>query len=220
MLIRGVGIDAAFTNMGFARVDIRIDADTKKTEVICTGLQLVTTQSHEGKTVRKSSIELRRAKELQAAMITYCQGAQLVFVEVPSGSQSASAARALGIAVGVLASCPLPIIEVSPMEVKFAVSKSKKINPTKAQVIQWAVKHWPQAPWLRDRGKTGGRIVLANEHLADAMATVMAGINTPDFQRLMTLSNHHAIPLPNHERPSPDRSPRRRVSLGSVPVAR
>ena len=219
MFIQAVGIDAAFTNMGFARVTLQLGDNPKDVKVICTDLELITTQSHEGKTVRKSSIELRRAKELHAALIRYCAGAQLVFVEVPSGSQSASAARALGIAVGVLASCPLPIIEVSPMEVKFAVSQNKKINPSKVQIIQWAVKHWPDAPWLRDRSKKDGRIVLANEHLADAMATIMAGIATPDFQRLLTLSKQNAIPMLNHERPAPDGRTRRRISLGDLPVA-
>jgi len=199
-----VGIDAAFANMGFARVRLDPNPDGKGVRVACLDLKLVSTQADGHKTVRKSSEELRRAKELNAALVAYCAGASFAFVEVPSGSQSASAARALGIAVGVLASCPIPIIEVSPMEVKVAVSGNRKTKANKADIIKWAVRHWPGAPWLRDRGKIDGRIINDNEHLADAMATVMAGIATPEFQRLLAMVPH-ATPSTSSLGPSSSR---------------
>jgi Holliday junction resolvasome RuvABC endonuclease subunit len=192
--ITAVGIDAAFANMGFAKVEINLQGG--QTTVVCRDLILVSTEVIEDrKAVRKSSTELRRAKELHEAIQTHCSDVQFAFVEVPSGSQSASAARALGIAVGVLASCPVPIIEVSPMEVKFAVIPNKKIKVSKDYIIQWAVKKWPQAPWLLSRGANKGAIVKANEHLADALATVMAGIATPEFQRLIALNAIPGLPV-------------------------
>lgn len=199
-----VGIDAAFANMGFARVRLDPNPDGKRVRVACLDLKLVSTQADGHKTVRKSSEELRRAKELNAALVAYCAGASFAFVEVPSGSQSASAARALGIAVGVLSCCPIPIIEVSPMEVKVAVSGNRKTKANKADIIKWAVRHWPGAPWLRDRGKIDGRIINDNEHLADAMATVMAGIATPEFQRLLAMVSH-ATPSTSSLGPSSSR---------------
>lgn len=196
-VIHAVGIDMAFANMGLARV--RITPNGSGATVLCTGLKLISTEGQDRKEVRKSSDELRRAKELQAEMVSFCAGVQLAFVEVPSGSQSASAARSLGIAVGVLASCPRPIIEVSPMEVKMVVTgtRDRKVKASKDDMVAWAVNLWPNAPWLRFQGKPAGRLLKTNEHLADAMASVMAGISTPEFKRLLSLINHAPTSTPN-----------------------
>lgn len=174
-----IAIDAAFANMGLAAAVI---LPTGK--VLCNDLLLVSSEREDKKVVRKSSDDLRRAQHL-AVMLRHWQGLHrpsIAFAEVPSGSQSASAARALGIAVGVLASCTVPIIEVSPMEVKRLFGTGKK-GATKAEIIAWAVKKWPSAPWLRYKG----RLTQANEHLADAMAVIEAGMQTPAFQQLRSL---------------------------------
>lgn len=217
-IIQAVGVDAAFANMGFAKVEIHIHDLGIPPTIVCHDLVLVSTEAHEErKAVRKSSTELRRAKELHAAIQNHCTGAQFVFAEVPSGSQSASAARSLGIAVGVLASCPAPIIEVSPMEVKFAVVPNRKAKVTKDYIIDWAVKKWPQANWLRSRGVNPGSITKANEHLADALATIVAGIATPEFQRLISMYSHD-VSSSNHQRPALNGSSSYRVPVGDIPV--
>jgi Holliday junction resolvasome RuvABC endonuclease subunit len=213
MNIIAVGIDAAFANMGFARV--RITGSSLQTlQVQCLGLSLTQTEG-DGKrrVVRKSSEELLRARQLHAAMHEACRGATFAFVEVPSGSQSAAAARSLGIAVGVLAGCPIAIIEVSPMEVKAAVAGKRVVKgASKADIIAWAAAKWPDAPWQRAphkatvmNKKTGqrislpaGRLLADNEHCADAMASVMAGIATPEFQRLLAMQA--AFPPPVRRR--------------------
>lgn len=206
MHINAIAIDAAFANMGLARV--RLEQTPKGWTVACLDLQLVKTESHDRKVVRKSSDDLRRAQELTFALRTFAAGSTIAFAEVPSGSQSAAAARALGIAVGVLGSCPLPIIEVSPMEVKRLFGANRKV--TKDEIIDWAVKEWPKAPWLRAHNKATGSIVKANEHLADAMAVVKAGILTPEFQRMMTL---YATSSPNMQRLAPSGKPRVRLQV-------
>lgn len=212
MLIHAVGIDAAFANMGFAHVSILIN-DNQVRFVECRDLKLVQTVSEDRKVVRKSSTELVRARQLHEAIQTNSEGNSLAFAEVPSGSQSASAARSLGIAVGVLASCPIPLIEVSPMEVKDVLTGGdRKRKVSKAEIIQWCAQRWPAAPWLRMKtGKQAGRLLNDNEHLADALVTVMAGIQTPAFKQLIAL--HHAVPGSSNIRPSPDQPARRRVSL-------
>jgi hypothetical protein len=192
-----IGVDAAFANMGLTRARLDIDFISGQVKIDCLDLKLVSTGGEDRKVVRKSSDDLRRAKELQKALTSYAAGASFAFVEVPTGSQSAAAARSLGIAVGVLASCPIPIIEVSPMEVKIAVSGDRKIQATKEAVITWAVHKWPAAPWLRVKG---GRITKNNEHLADALATIAAGVVTPEFRQLITM--YHASSSPAHLRPA------------------
>lgn len=150
-------------------------------------MQLIRTQAPtDAKVVRKSSVDLGRAQLLHNSLQDWL-GADpqpvFVFAEIPSGAQDAKAARALGIAVGVLASIRhQPLIEVSPMEVKVAVSGNPKISPTKAQIIDWAVKRWPNAEgWV----KHGGKLTQANEHLADALAIIVAGTKTPAFRNAM-----------------------------------
>ena len=199
LTVRALGIDAAFSNMGFAVVTLTINDKGQVPTVACEHLHLVQTEAIDAKQVRKSSNELRRAKELHTALHMLSAGCQFAFAEVPSGSQSASAARSLGIAVGVLASCPVPLIEVSPMEVKRAVIANPKVKVPKGYIIDWAVKRWPTANWIRERGKPNGRVILDNEHCADALATVMAGIATPAFQNILTMLAHHETSsTPNH----------------------
>lgn len=178
-----IGVDMAFANMGLVRM--RYEQHDLGHQLKCLDFKLVqTSEDNPGKVVRKSSTELRRAKELREALYSFCMGADYACVEVPSGSQSASAARALGIAVGVLASCPIPILEVSPKEVKLAALPNIK-NASKAQMITWATERWPDAPWLTAKSKGVTRYINDNEHLADACAAVCAGINTEEFKRLL-----------------------------------
>lgn len=220
MIVRAVGVDAAFANMGFAVVDVYASPG-RETSIHCLGLQLLSTEkAPDAKLVRVSSDRLRRAQELREALTAACTQAQaqFAFVEVPSGTQNASAAFGLGIAVGVLASCPVPIIEVSPMEVKAAVAGRRvKKGASKAEVIAWAEARWPHAPWIRAQHRAtskgvslpAGRLTNDNEHLADAMAAVVAGVATSEFQRLIKLNEHHATPGPDNLR----LAPRRRAQL-------
>ncbi len=173
--LKVVGIDLAFANMGLCRALISQEA------VKVTDLRLVKTEGFEGKSVRKNSSDLRRAQELQTALISFCEGATLAFCEIPHGSQSARASWSLGISVGVLASCKVPVIQLSALEVKM-VTVGKK-TASKQEMIEWAVARHPAAPWLYSKK----RLVAANEHLADAVATIYAGMKTDEFKRLVAL---------------------------------
>lgn len=170
-MIRAIGIDAALANMGLVAVDI--EPTTGDVKLVAT--LLVQTEKEAGKTVRKASDDLRRAHLLSSALRAFCfeHGAVVAFAEVPSGAQSATAARALGIAVGVIGSCPVPVFEVSQQEVKKAVAGSK--TATKRQIIEWAVKKWPGQKFWKIN-KATGQPTNDNEHLADACGVVMAGI--------------------------------------------
>lgn len=213
--IRAIGIDLAFANTGLSLVELH-PGPGGQLELRLQDLRLITTtiSKESRKAVRKSSDELRRAREIHAGIAQWIDetSPSICFAEIPSGTQSASAARGLGIAVGVLASFTIPLVEVNPMEVKNAV-KSGKGNPTKAEIIAWATKLWPDAPWRRH----GGRITLDNEHLADAVAVVAAGVKSQPFQQLLAL-NPHAFSSPDYHRHPPSGVSRRRVSLVSVPV--
>lgn len=176
-----LGIDAAFSNMGLARMSV----ESRGGHIIdVESLCLVCTEGQHKKEVRKSSDDLRRARELHDALIRECGGTFLAMAEVPSGSQSSRASWSLGIAVGILAGCPVPVIQVSQLEVKLA-SVGKK-TASKDEMIEWARSLYPHANWLTHRGK----LTKSNEHLADAIATVHAGVRTETFKLLCSAQPH------------------------------
>lgn len=205
-MIRAIAIDAAFANMGLASVTLEKATPLNLITVRCLDLKLITTGKESNKKqVRVSSDDLRRVNELALALAEYCHAhsPQFAFVEVPSGAMDARAARGLGMAtgvLGVLAVLQIPVIEVSPMEVKVAVTGNRKTKASKLDIIKWAGSRWPDAPWLRHQG----RVTLNNEHLADALAIATAGTATPAFQQLMALSNH-ATTSPDRQRPASGR---------------
>lgn len=180
-IISVVGIDAAFSNMGFATAVI----DTSRSKIVgFNRLYLASTESQHKKEVRKSSDDLRRARELHNALVGECTGCFVAMAEVPSGSQSSRASWSLGIAVGILASCPIPLIQVSQLEVKLA-SVGRK-TASKDDMIAWAMKKYPHSGWLLHRGVP----TKANEHLADAVAIVHAGMQTETFKLLCSAQPH------------------------------
>ena len=173
--IHVVGLDVAFVNFGMAR------AKLNNMGIDITELKLLSTTGQDKKVVRKSSDDLRRAREIIAPFHTFCLPATIAFAEVPHGSQSSRASWSLGISVGILASCPIPVIQVSALEVKMATVGKKTAG--KDEMIEWAVNAHPDAQWLRHKK----RLTAANEHLADAVATIYAGMKTDEFKRLVAM---------------------------------
>lgn len=173
-----IGCDPSLKGWGLAKlvVNIRALSTLAEPEAEVIDLRLISTEKSGGKQVRAASDDLRRAHELHAGFHSFCRGAAIVMAEIPSGTQSARGAMSNGICLGVLASSPLPIIQVAPLETKLATVGSK--TATKPEMIAWATARFPKANWLRHRGS----ITAANEHLADAVAVVMAGLMTPEFK--------------------------------------
>jgi hypothetical protein len=199
--IKVVGLDVAFANFGMVRATVCHGTNSSLDGIFVDELKLLTTVGQDKKVVRKSSDDLRRAKELLHPLIRFCNNSTIAFAEVPHGSQSARASWSLGISVGVLAACPVPIIQVSALEVKLATVGKK--TASKAEMIAWAVSRHPDAEWLRH----GKKLVAANEHLADAVATIYAGMRTDEFKGLLALmakadneySPHPYPALPRHQ---------------------
>jgi Holliday junction resolvasome RuvABC endonuclease subunit len=177
--VKVVGMDPSLNNWGFAHADL--DLDTLEFKI--TGLKLVSTEPDKAarKVIRKNCQDLARARILYGGLQLACTGAAIAFVEVPVGSQSARAMASYGICVGVLASCGIPMIEVTPTEVKLGGFGKK--TATKEEMIEWATTRFPAAPWLLHRGAITGK----NEHLADAVAAIQAGVNTDEFRRLVSV---------------------------------
>lgn len=182
MKVKLAGMDPSLRNLGIAKMTL----DTDTMQLTVDDLILVTTKPADKakkKAMRQNCIDLDAAKDLFEGMQEHLTDMTFAVAEVPVGSQSARAMASYGICVGVLSGCPIPLIAVSPTEVKKAGYGEP--NATKEEQIEWAVAKYPHAPWLRyqqnGKGFKKGEISNANEHLADAVAAVHAGLKTPEL---------------------------------------
>lgn len=181
--IRVVGFDPSTSNWGIAKA--LIDLDTG--EVKLDELVLIQTESETKKNVRKDSDDLRRAKEVYAGMMEHLTGASLVISEIPFMNPGGYAASNFnsGLVTGVLAACPKPIIQVFPSDVKIAAVGHR--HAAKEEMIEWAMNKYPSAPWLLRKLRGKMVPVAANEHLADAVAAIHAGMATAQFEQAVSM---------------------------------
>lgn len=183
MKLNIVGVDPSLRNLGI--VIAELDTSNMTFEVVDMRLLKSEDNATKQKTVRKNSDDLRRATILQKGLIEACKDASFAFVEIPVGSQSARAMASYGICIGVLSSCPIPMIQVTPTEVKLAGTNIK--SATKEEMIDAAVKDYPYAPWMKRKIKGQTELLAANEHLADALFAIKAGIATEQFKSAVEL---------------------------------
>jgi Holliday junction resolvasome RuvABC endonuclease subunit len=186
MELRVVGLDPSVRNTGIVRARVLLPS----LEVLVDGIHLVKTESGAGKQVRKNSDDLRRAQEIQDAFIEVIQEHRPTFFisEIPTGAQSARAAWLLGMTVGCIAALKhlnMPLIQVQPSETKIA-SVGKK-TASKQEIIDWAIAKYPKLPWLRYKHKGEMKLTADNEHMADAVAVIHAGVLTAEFQQAIAL---------------------------------
>lgn len=172
-----VGLDPSMSNFGMVRG--RLNIVTGTFSII--DIQLTTTapDNKNKKKVRKNSDDLERARKLQEAMKSFSEHCDLVCVEIPVGSQSARAMASYGMCIGILSSIDVPLIQVTPTEVKLAATHNKLA--TKADMIKWATELYPKAGWLTRTVKGKQEFTNANEHLADAVAAIHAAVRTEQF---------------------------------------
>ncbi|WP_316201001.1 MULTISPECIES: hypothetical protein [unclassified Bradyrhizobium] len=187
------GLDPAFANFGIVRM--WLDLETLK--LTFDRFRTISTEKLAGKkkVIRQNSDDLRRARELHAGLHEELAGCTVAFAEIPSGAQAARASYGFGAAVGVLASIEIPLFQVMPLETK----RGSVGNPQaeKPEIISWAAKLYPEAPWkLYDRDTTGkggkilnrkGDLHLDNEHVADAIAIAHAGLHLQEFKQLLAM---------------------------------
>lgn len=170
-----VGLDPSMRNFGMVKG--RLDLDTGQLDIWA--MQLSQPDKSSQKTVRKNSQDLEAARYHFGYIGAFLEDADLIFVEIPVGSQSARAMASYGMCIGLIASITKPLIQVTPAEVKRAATGNK--TATKQEMIDWAVSTYPNAPWLKHAGKITGK----NEHLADSIAAIHAGVKTDVFKLTM-----------------------------------
>lgn len=170
--MRVLGLDPSLRNFGFAIGEV--DVVTHKLTI--TDIDLCETEKgSNGKTIRVNSDDLTRARMIYGALLKNLIGVSVVFAEIPVGSQSASAMKSYGVCVALIATINIPVVQLNPTEVKLAATGNK--NATKQEMIDWATGRYPNLAWYKGRGGYGAK----NEHLADAVASIHAGMLTDEF---------------------------------------
>lgn len=182
-IVRVAGLDGSLRNFGGAIMSF--DTDDPKGTLKVENLFLAKTTNSKNKQVRASSDNLARAQSIREVVHPALEGCAAVFVEVPSGGQSYAAVLGFGIVIGLYASLPIDPIEVSPSETKLAAVGTK--SASKEEIIDWAVEKFPDAEWLLTKRKGQMVPIKDNEHLADSVAIVHAGIDTPSFKNTLKL---------------------------------
>lgn len=179
-IVTVMGIDPSLRNTGIAIAKINTENGG-----VCGIVNLILARTQPGpKSQRKSSADFEAATVISSTIRNAIQEFQpkVVFAEIPSGTQSARASFCLGITLGIMATMLPKPIEVTPQQTKLQSVGIR--TATKGEMIEWATLAYPDAPWLR----TGtGRIMSANEHLADAIGVIHAGLVTPEWEVIKTL---------------------------------
>lgn len=173
-----LGMDPAMSNWGYAKGTL--DLTTMKVEIDRVWT-VVTEKASAKKKVRVSSDDIERARTLSEALEEACQDVQIAFAEIPHGSQSASGAKSRNMCIGILGQCRVPLVQLQEQDVKLRTTGKK--TATKADAIKWAFERHPDTTWKLRKGYP-----LANqEHNADAIATIYAGIKDDQFQAALSI---------------------------------
>lgn len=184
-LLRVAGFDPSLNNWGMSAGHYNIATG----ELILDSLAITQPNPLEGKQVRNNSNDLHRAEQLAEGAMSFLKGINVLFVEVPVGSQSARSMASYGICVGVLGALRAQgtqFIELTPSEIKLAGPGHK--SASKKEMIEWAYNTHPHLPWPIETRKGVQRIIEGKaEHMADSIAAVHAGINSTQFKQLISL---------------------------------
>ncbi len=144
----------------------------------------IETEKSKQKQVRASSDLIHRCDVLHRHVNKFLEkhSPEIIFVETPSGSQSASGMKNYGVSCYLIATLTPRAIEVTPTEVKKATVGTK--TASKNEMIAWAFEKHPEAPWI-----LRNEFPLAKqEHMADAIAIIYAGMVTPAFDWIKSVT--------------------------------
>lgn len=179
MLISVGGCDPSLNNFGM----VKGVYDTDSKGFIMEQMNLLSPSLPKTKSMLVNARDYQTASLLSKGLNEFLGDCEMVFVELPTGSKSARSAASYGMCLGIFGSFTHPIIVTSAREAKYLATGNSKA--TKKEMIQWATNKYPNASWLRQ----GQRITNANEHLADALASVEAGIRTYHFLNYVNTRN-------------------------------
>lgn len=176
-----MGLDGSLANFGIA-VAI-VDSDTSK---IIEVKDLVLSKTKKDSKLKRADDDFARFQQHWGVVkdIATKNNVNIMFGEIPSGAQDARASFAFGGVTSMLSglSTYYDLSVVTPAQVKVAATGNKFAD--KEDVIAAMYKLYPNAPWITGKKAnamdittpSGLYLTNANEHLADAVAVVIAGL--------------------------------------------
>jgi Holliday junction resolvasome RuvABC endonuclease subunit len=182
-VVNVLGLDGSLQNFGIAVA--RVDTGTW-TVLDVKNLVLSKTTKNTDKKVRRADDDFKRFAQhvYEVRLIAAVEKVEYIFGEIPSGAQDARAAFAFGGVTAMLAALTYDykVVTVTPAEVKLAATGMKHAD--KDDVIRAMYSCFPDAPWLTSnkpnqmdiKTPEGKYLTNANEHLADAVGVILAGI--------------------------------------------
>ncbi|MEO9387194.1 hypothetical protein [Chromobacterium phragmitis] len=178
-----LGFDPSLRNWGVCHAGL--DIETGEFEI--KDLILLQTESESKKNVIKQSDDLRSCREQFERVTKLCEGKAFAVSEIPFVNPRgyASANFNAGVVLGLLGSLPIPLIQVFPQDVKRIFTGMK--DACKEEMIEEAVKRYPNAPWKMRKFRGAMKLTSDNEHLADAVAVLHAGMATEQYKQLASL---------------------------------
>lgn len=181
-----VGFDPSFRHWGIAYGGLDIETN----ELTIDDLKLIEIEPEANKGVIKTSDDLRCARDLRIALHDAVKGVAFIVTEVPLGNAAMynNAVFGAGVTIGLLASFDIPLIQVFPQDVKRVFTGHK--DACKEEMIEEALKRYPNAPWLMRKYKSVLKPIAKNEHLADAVAVLHAGLETQQYRQLRSIYHH------------------------------
>jgi len=191
MTIRILGLDPSLTHTGWSVAEV-CPIKREILDIIDAGT--IITAPTKNKQVRASSDALFRARTVKGELYSIIDqhSVKLACSEIPSGAQSAKALYAFGIVVGLVASLPVPVLEVTPREVKLATVG--KLTADKEDMVRWAVDltYRVGGTKLWETGRKNDweieicskHVLKAEEHKADSMCGIQAAISSEQFRQL------------------------------------
>lgn len=186
--IIGLGIDPGLRRTGYALAQVN-SGTGRILDVLDVGV--IETDRTKHRTVRKTSDDLRRAKEQCAGLREILESTRVDFIaaEIVTTTPYTLATFSFGVMIGILASFNQPIIQVLPRELKLASVGNDRAS--KRDIIEWALEVPTSSPleWPTS-GRTnslqliyaGAYLAKSAEHPADALATIQAAVATEQFR--------------------------------------
>lgn len=176
-----IGIDTGFASFGVA--DLQFGSGGVLELLRATVLR--TEKSVKKREILASSDNLRRVAELSAGLSKWLDDDDDVVAiccESMSLPRQASTSCKIGLSFGMLGALAqqrdIPILQVSPQNLKLAVAGSK--SATKDEVIAAVSKQFPKTPWPKAKG--------LHEHMADAIGAVIACLQHPTILAVKKMS--------------------------------
>lgn len=178
-----MGLDGSLANFGIAVA--LVSGDGKEVMSVEHLIISKTTPAPKKAKVKRADDDFARFKQhwQNVTGVAKEYKVETMYAEIPSGAQDARASFAFGGVTAMLAglSIDYDVTTVTPAQVKIAATGDKHAD--KEEMIGAMYGLFPDAPWLISKKPNAMSIVTkdgyltnANEHLADSVGVILAGI--------------------------------------------